>query len=185
VTILVLRMRPDVEEAWARELLSGRHRQGQCLLERWTVPDERLPELLATGSDARTEHRTVARRCCLGVLCRLAEANEVPLVVERFRDTLQDSVTFDGAGCLLPRAVLNWAFDVTLPETIPDGDVRFNALDVVTDQAVEVNDDQCLSFPEIAELIGQRGVWLSPPRGDLSWLLTPPSRLWPTIVPLT
>lgn len=113
---------------WVAALRSGEYKQGKNYL------------------DSEGKH------CCLGVLCRVAMRNGLPLI-ERSR---QATTTFDGSDQIVPKAAMDW---VGLQED--DGTYRADL--EVWHSLAELNDGG-RSFESIADLIESRpdGLFVQP-----------------------
>lgn len=79
-------MNEDVKELWTEALRSGDYEQGK-------------------GSLTNIDGTGTKYFCCLGVLCAVAVANGLDLLV--YED--EDRVTYNGASAYLPEAVMEWA----------------------------------------------------------------------------
>lgn len=117
-------MSPEIKKEWVEELRSGRHRQIKGVLE------------------------TKLGKCCLGVLCHLAEKHGA---VERRAPNEQHACAFyDNASQVLPHSVAVWAglgsVNPTVPQTAGQRPVFLTSL----------NDGQGLTFQQIADLIEEK-----------------------------
>lgn len=133
-------LNPRNTRLWITALRSGEHVQTRGILE--------------SLSDAR--------RCCLGVACRVAIADGLPVVANR--EERIGHVTFDSMGSVLPPSVVRWLFSeqptyaceaenprVVIPPSLAgrvsadshDGRIALTAL----------NDRLCASFEEIADAL--------------------------------
>lgn len=127
-------MNPDVKRVWLKELRSGKYDQGKGHLN------------------------LGGRYCCLGVLCEIAVENEV---IARSSDqnessygTPEELEDHDGATAYPPKGVVDWA---GLPSENPK--VTYEHCDMCgpgTRALSELNDDEELSFEEIADIIEEQ-----------------------------
>lgn len=125
-------MNPEVNELWVTALRSGEYVQGQGTLTALRHQDDGTREV---------------RHCCLGVLCEVALAAGVPLVVDEVGSIDERRVrTYDGEESYLPDRVLSWAgLDARNPLVHrPGGGPAGLAV---------YNDQLGLSFAEIADMI--------------------------------
>lgn len=123
-------MNPLARDLWLTALRSGEYVQWQGSLTALLSQDDGTREV---------------RHCCLGVLCEVAVAADVPLVVDELEGRLR---TYDGETSYLPERVLTWAdLDARNPLVHPHGGEGGPA-------GLAVYNDQIgLSFVEIADLI--------------------------------
>lgn len=134
-------MKKEIAELWAAALESGDYVQGKGTLTR------------VSGFDG-TE-----KDCCLGVLCKVAVANGVPLTVEH-----KDGYTvYDGTEAVLPLAVQKWA-------GVENADPKCPGSGAFTESGVpdptytggwmrsfsSVNDGFGVKFPQLAQIIRDR-----------------------------
>jgi hypothetical protein len=120
-------------------LRSGKYIQGRGSLER-----------LMTSVDDQVKH------CCLGVACRVAEENGLP--IETMTRTTPDGhiVYFDSTSTRLPERVQEWfGFADHDPELVLE---RTELGLRVQRSATECNDMLRMTFPEIADAFEKRYV---------------------------
>lgn len=126
-------MNPDIKELWIDALLDGKRQQGTGTLKR-----------VVDG---------VARYCCLGVLCELAEEAGVVHSQPFFIDSESAPLTkfaamedsFDYEMGVLPLVVLEWA-------GMDNSTGRFRLSEAKSSSLTTLNDGG-ISFEEIAEYI--------------------------------
>lgn len=126
------KLKPEVKAKWLEALRSGRYQQGRSYLHT-ASPD---------GED---------RFCCLGVLCDLA-ANDGIVRTSVGHD---DAIAYIGQPldvetAIPPGSVVHWAYQ-KLPE--PGDRWKILTQELGTTYLPELNDDDRLTFSEIADLI--------------------------------
>lgn len=124
------KMDPDVKAKWVEALRSGEYKQGKGVLEQ------------------------EGKFCCLGVLCDLAVKNGVQVEVGTKLSAMEQArTTYDGAGDMPPKSVVDWAF----PGNDWDNWSKDNVWNVTPDHHLPtLNDAKGWSFEDIARLVEQK-----------------------------
>jgi hypothetical protein len=134
-------MKQEIKKMWIDALRSGKYTQGHCQLIKYTHHTNKREEITI---DIPTETElSVAKYCCLGVLCDL------------HRKVKGGNLTFGWRGIfyahgigLPPEIVLKWAgLEFENPQ------IEYNGK---TYTLSELNDRQRLNFYQIADLIEQQ-----------------------------
>lgn len=155
----------SVMESWYEALTSGRFNQAKRTLQRVSA---------STDPDAWDEVKRIGH-CCLGVLCDLAvEAGVIPPpTMESGTDgdvvmAYLDEEGGRGNDSFLPEKVKEWAGltwnnpTVDYQSEIPGEDRTYTR----TAHLSDLNDEQNMSFAEIAELIKDN--WIAKPDASLT-----------------
>jgi len=140
-------MNPEIKQLWLDALRSGKYQQGKSLLR----PTEN-------------------NYCCLGVLCKIAEEQEICKYIpsdehEGFTIPFEDKENYIGylyEDSELPWIVRQWAEldsenpKVTLNERNIKEYFKGTMQDNTTVSLAELNDNYCYSFEEIADIIEEQ-----------------------------
>lgn len=149
-------MNPIIKQKWITALRSGKYRQGRARLCRTVQPSH-------IDVDVSPDPETGAwprEYCCLGVLCELARAERVVILVDRqaewhslpmvqsvFNYRACDQRFADAHSVDLPEAVVLWA---GLGDSVPWVKTPEGEFDLI-----QLNDLLRRTFAEIADLLEQ------------------------------
>ena len=154
-------MNQEIKKMWIDALLSGEYQQGSGRLHSYIEFD-----------DSMLNEKDRNSYCCLGVLCKLAIDNHVPVqrtygpVYETCVDASLETYHYDGESGVLPSSVIIWAglheknptIDITLLEKNEEISKRMKEIDMYVDrdeplEVISEFNDAGFSFQELAKII--------------------------------